>query len=68
MLKMKKPCDRSKAKLRFTDEAFICSYECTFCAENLLGACIRGASTLEPYYPWCMASAKEAKACRSQTH
>ncbi|WP_295802270.1 DUF1272 domain-containing protein [uncultured Microbulbifer sp.] len=31
MLKMKAACERCSAPLGLTDEAYICSYECTFC-------------------------------------
>ncbi|WP_348983707.1 DUF1272 domain-containing protein [Microbulbifer sp. CAU 1566] len=31
MLKMKSACERCSAKLGLSDQAFICSYECTFC-------------------------------------
>ncbi len=31
MLKMKANCERCTAPLGWTDQAFICSYECTFC-------------------------------------
>lgn len=33
MLKMKNRCESCKTKLDLTSSAFICSYECTFCAE-----------------------------------
>ncbi|MBN8432089.1 DUF1272 domain-containing protein [Microbulbifer salipaludis] len=33
MLKMKATCERCSAQLGLADEAFICSYECTFCPE-----------------------------------
>lgn len=32
MLKMKAACERCSAPLGLADEAYICSYECTFCA------------------------------------
>lgn len=32
MLRMKDTCERCAAKLGPTDDAVICSYECTFCA------------------------------------
>ncbi|MFC4128316.1 DUF1272 domain-containing protein [Nocardia rhizosphaerae] len=31
MLKMKSTCETCARELRATDEAFICSYECTYC-------------------------------------
>lgn len=33
MLKMKPLCERCAAQLRLMDQAYICSYECTFCAQ-----------------------------------
>lgn len=33
MLKMKKQCERCEGKLPQDTEAYICSYECTFCGE-----------------------------------
>ncbi len=33
MLKMKSKCEACETRLELTDEAFICSYECTFCPE-----------------------------------
>jgi hypothetical protein len=30
-LEMKKECEKCSAKLAPQDEAYICSYECTFC-------------------------------------
>lgn len=33
MLKMKKQCERCKNKLPHEAEAYICSFECTFCGE-----------------------------------
>ena len=33
MLKMKVTCERCSAKLGLSDQAFICSYECTFCTQ-----------------------------------
>lgn len=33
MLKMKPACERCNARLGLIDEAFICSFECTFCPE-----------------------------------
>ncbi|GLQ29651.1 DUF1272 domain-containing protein [Litoribrevibacter albus] len=33
MLKMKKACEKCSTPLGFTDQAFICSYECTFCPD-----------------------------------
>jgi uncharacterized protein len=33
MLKMKVACERCSTRLGLTDEAFICSYECTFCPQ-----------------------------------
>ena len=32
-LEMKRNCEKCGAVLNAEDEAFICSYECTFCAE-----------------------------------
>lgn len=32
MLKMKAKCESCNSKLELTSEAYICSYECTFCA------------------------------------
>ncbi len=31
MLKMKKSCEKCDAETGHQDEAYICSYECTFC-------------------------------------
>lgn len=31
MLKMKAACERCAIKLGLSEQAFICSYECTFC-------------------------------------
>ncbi len=31
MLKMKSHCERCQAETGWTDEAYICSFECTFC-------------------------------------
>jgi len=31
MLKMKTKCERCSSRLPHTSEAYICSYECTFC-------------------------------------
>lgn len=33
MLKMKPTCERCGASLRLADQAFICSFECTFCPD-----------------------------------
>ncbi|HEY8567583.1 DUF1272 domain-containing protein [Microbulbifer sp.] len=33
MLKMKASCERCSMKLGLSDQAFICSYECTFCPD-----------------------------------
>ena len=33
MLKMKPACERCQRSLSITDEAFVCSYECTFCPD-----------------------------------
>lgn len=33
MLKMKNRCESCKTKLDLTSSAFICSYECTYCAD-----------------------------------
>lgn len=33
MLKMKSECEKCKASLDHKAEAFICSYECTFCPD-----------------------------------
>lgn len=41
-LEMKPACEKCKAGLRSDGEAFICSYECTFCApcsKALAGVC-----------------------------
>jgi hypothetical protein len=32
-LEMKKQCEKCDARLGHTDEACICSYECTFCVK-----------------------------------
>ena len=44
-LKMKQRCEKCKASLRADAEAYICSYECTFC-----GAC---ASAMARVCPNC---------------
>ena len=33
MLKMKASCERCSAPLGLSDQAYICSYECTYCPE-----------------------------------
>lgn len=33
MLKMKNKCERCDAGMHHSSEAFICSYECTFCPD-----------------------------------
>ncbi len=33
MLKMKASCERCSAPLGLSDQAYICSYECTFCPD-----------------------------------
>jgi hypothetical protein len=33
MLEMKENCEKCARALESNDEAYICSYECTFCAE-----------------------------------
>jgi hypothetical protein len=32
-LEMKPDCERCRKPLGFADEAYICSYECTFCGD-----------------------------------
>ncbi len=32
-LEMKKECEKCKTELQNNSEAFICTYECTFCTE-----------------------------------
>jgi uncharacterized protein len=42
MLEMRSECERCRAALALGDAAFICSYECTFCAtcrEELAARC-----------------------------
>ncbi|WP_193165942.1 DUF1272 domain-containing protein [Microbulbifer hainanensis] len=42
MLKMKPTCERCSAPLALADEAYICSFECTYCpqcAEQLARSC-----------------------------
>ncbi|WP_346839335.1 DUF1272 domain-containing protein [Microbulbifer sp. SAOS-129_SWC] len=42
MLRMKSTCERCSAPLGLADEAFICSFECTYCpscAEQLTHNC-----------------------------
>ena len=37
MLEMKRACERCKAVLRHDADAFICSYECTYCGPCTFG-------------------------------
>lgn len=37
MLKMKGNCEKCRAATGLTDPAYICSFECTFCAECASG-------------------------------
>lgn len=53
MLKMKQSCERCGAPLRLIDQAYICSFECTFCpacSERLEKTCpnCQGELVLRP--------------------
>ena len=50
-LEMRAVCERCHAALDLLDGAFICSYECTFCADctvDLMGTCSNCGGELVP--------------------